>query len=145
MEKMERTTHSPEETRAFAEEFARTLQGGETICLDGDLGVGKTVFVKGLAQGLEVEEEILSPTFTIVREYSGKLKLNHFDVYRIGEMDEMFYLGFDEYINSGGVTIIEWASLIQEIIPEHAIQIEIERRSDQDRLIRIYRQKEGRS
>ena len=132
-------TNSPEETRAAARKFAETLKGGEVICLEGDLGVGKTVFVKGLAEGLGIKEEILSPTFTIVREYTGRLRLNHFDVYRIADPDEMFYIGFEEYLNSDDVNIIEWASLIQDILPGKRIEIEMERCSDQERTIKIKR------
>lgn len=140
MSDMEKLTNSPEETKAFARGFAETLRGGEVICLEGDLGVGKTVFVKGLAEGLGIDREILSPTFTIVREYEeGRLKLNHFDVYRVDDPDEMFYIGFEEYLSGGGVNVIEWASNIEELLPDDAIRIQMTWRSERERLIHISR------
>ena len=91
----------------------------------GDLGAGKTTMTKSLARGLGIDEHITSPTFTIVNEYEGRLKLFHFDVYRIGDIEEMYDLGFEEYIYSGGVCIIEWSNLIEEILPKDRINIEI--------------------
>ncbi len=110
-------TSSPEETFSFAKDFAKSLQPGEIICMYGDLGAGKTLFAKGVAEGLGVEDHVSSPTFTIVNEYEGALPFYHFDVYRISDPDEMYETGFEDYINGEGVCLIEWAELIEEIIP----------------------------
>ena len=99
---------------------------GEVICLYGDLGVGKTVFTKGLADGLGITEPIQSPTFTIVREYEeGRLPLYHFDVYRIGDIEEMDEIGYEDYVYGEGVCLIEWANLIEEILPDHYKKVTI--------------------
>ena len=101
---------------------------GQVLCIDGDLGVGKTVFTKGFAKGLGVEDDVVSPTFTIIQIYDeGKLPLYHFDVYRIGEPEEMYEIGFEDYFYGEGVCLIEWASLIEELLPEHAVRIKIEK------------------
>lgn len=101
---------------------------GDIICLEGDLGVGKTIFTKGFAAGLNIEENIDSPTFTIVQEYTeGRLPLYHFDVYRIGDISEMDEIGYEDYFFGEGVCLIEWSSRIEELIPESAIHIIIEK------------------
>jgi tRNA threonylcarbamoyladenosine biosynthesis protein TsaE len=101
---------------------------GQIYCLIGDLGVGKTVFTKGFAQGLGISEHITSPTFMIVNEYhSGRLVFNHFDVYRIEDADEMYEIGYEEYFYDEGVCLVEWANLIDELIPDGAIWIKIEK------------------
>lgn len=121
-------TFSPQETFAFAEQMARKATAGDVYTLIGDLGVGKTVFTQGIARGLGITEPISSPTFTIVQEYeSGRLPFYHFDVYRIGTPEEMDEIGFEDYVYGEGVTMIEWANLIQEILPEHYTQITIEK------------------
>ena len=119
---------SPQETFAFAEQMARKATAGDVYTLIGDLGVRKTVFTQGIARGLGITEPISSPTFTIVQEYeSGRLPFYHFDVYRIGAPEEMDEIGFEDYVYGEGVTMIEWANLIQEILPEHYTQITIEK------------------
>ena len=121
-------TFSPQETFAFAEQMARKATAGDVYTLIGDLGVGKTVFTQGIARGLGITEPISSPTFTIVQEYeSGRLPFYHFAVYRIGAPEEMDEIGFEDYVYGEGVTMIEWANLIQEILPEHYTQITIEK------------------
>ena len=121
-------TFSPQETFAFAEQMARKATAGDVYTLIGDLGVGKTVFTQGIARGLGITEPISSPTFTIVQEYeSGRLPFYHFDVYRIGAPEKMDEIGFEDYVYGEGVTMIEWANLIQEILPEHYTQITIEK------------------
>ena len=121
-------TFSPQETFAFAEQMARKATAGDVYTLIGDLGVGKTVFTQGIARGLGITEPISSPTFTIVQEYeSGRLPFYHFDVYRIGAPEEMDEIGFEDYVYGEGVTMIEWANLIQEILPEHYTPITIEK------------------
>ena len=116
---------SAEDTKKIAAEFAKSLKAGDVLCMYGDLGAGKTAFVQGLATGLGVLDYVNSPTFTIVNEYSGDLPLYHFDVYRIGDSSEMFDIGFDEYLDGDGVTVIEWAELIEDILPESRYNITI--------------------
>ena len=130
-------TKSPAETRAIAETFASSLRGGEVIALQGDIGVGKTIFTKGLAAGLGITSNVTSPTFNIVRQYNGRLPLYHFDVYRITEPDEMLEIGFEEYLYSGAVVVIEWPELISDLIPQDAITITIEREEEDGRRIFI--------
>ena len=124
---MEFESNSYEETQKFAEEFSKTLKAGDVLCMYGDLGVGKTAFVQGLAKGLGIDEPITSPTFTIVNEYSGRLPLYHFDVYRIGDVEEMDEIGYEDYFYGDGVCLIEWANLIEEILPEEYTEIRIEK------------------
>lgn len=122
---MEYISNSYEETQKIATDFAKTLKEGDVLCMYGDLGVGKTAFVQGLAKGLEINEPITSPTFTIVNEYSGTLPLYHFDVYRITDSDEMYEIGYEEYVYGDGVSVIEWPQLIDDILPEKRYDIEI--------------------
>ena len=121
-------TNSPDETYEIGKQMAQKAEAGTVFCLDGDLGVGKTVFTQGFAAGLGIEEPVNSPTFTIVQVYTqGRLPFYHFDVYRIGDVEEMDELGYEEYFYSDGVCLIEWSTLIQEIIPDNAIEIVIEK------------------
>lgn len=117
---------SEEETKAFGHALAKKLEPGDVIALVGDLGTGKTTLTKYIAEGLGIDEMIVSPTFQIVREYrSGRLPLFHFDVYRVYDPDELFEIGAEEYIFGDGVSIVEWADLSPEIIPEGAIVLKI--------------------
>lgn len=119
-------TYSPEETLKIAERFGREAERSAVFALVGDLGVGKTVFTKGLAKGLGITETVVSPTFTILREYrSGRLPLYHFDTYRIEEPEEMNEIGYREYFYGDGVCLVEWADVIPELIPETAVRITI--------------------
>ena len=121
-------TFSPEETFAFGEELGKNARPGQVYTLIGDLGVGKTVLTQGIAKGLGIDEAICSPTFTIVQEYhTGRMPFYHFDVYRIGCVEEMDEIGFDDYVYGEGLTMIEWANLIEEILPDHFWQIMIEK------------------
>jgi tRNA threonylcarbamoyladenosine biosynthesis protein TsaE len=116
-----------EETIKFGTELAAKLTPGTVIALIGDLGTGKTSLTKSIAAALGIEEIITSPTFNIVKEYdSGRLPLYHFDVYRIGDVDEMYELGYEEYFYGKGVSIVEWADLIEDIMPEDTLTINIE-------------------
>ena len=125
---MIRETFSEKETYDLGKELGAKAVPGQVLCIDGDLGVGKTVFTKGFAKGLGVEEDVVSPTFTIIQIYDdGKLPLYHFDVYRIGEPEEMYEIGFEDYFYGEGVCLIEWASLIEELLPENAVRIRIEK------------------
>lgn len=122
---------SPQQTESIGFELGQKAKAGDIYCLSGDLGVGKTVFTRGFAKGLGVEEEyITSPTFTIINEYDGRLKLYHFDAYRIGSIEEMDDTGYEEYFFGDGVCLIEWAELIEEIIPPDAVWINIEKDLD---------------
>ena len=121
-------TSCMEDTTKFAYEMAQNAEPGQVSALIGDLGVGKTVFTKGFAEGLGIEEPVSSPTFTILQIYEeGRLPLYHFDVYRIEEPEEMEEVGFDDYIYGDGVCLIEWANRIEEILPEETIYIVIEK------------------
>lgn len=121
-------TNSEKETYAFGSELGKKAHAGQVYTLVGDLGVGKTVFTKGLARGLDVLEPVSSPTFTIVQVYEeGRLPFYHFDVYRIGDVEEMDEIGYEDYIYGDGVSLIEWANLIEEILPEHYTEIKIEK------------------
>lgn len=121
-------TDSPEETFEFGKKIGEQASAGDVYTLNGELGVGKTVFTQGLAAGLGIEEAVNSPTFTIVQIYdTGRLPLYHFDVYRIGDIEEMDEIGYEDYFYGEGVTIIEWANLIEEILPEHYRAITIEK------------------
>ena len=124
---MEFIVTSVEETYKIGELLGTFVNSGDIICLIGDLGTGKTHLTKGIAKGLDVKDHITSPTFTIVNEYMGRLKLYHFDVYRVNDPDEIAAIGFDEYIFSHGVSIIEWANYIQELIPPDNLTIKIEK------------------
>lgn len=125
-------TRSPEETFQMGMELAKSAKPGQVFTLTGELGVGKTVFTQGFAHGLDIQESVNSPTFTIVQVYeSGRMPFYHFDVYRIGDVEEMEEIGFDDYIMGEGVSLIEWANLIEEILPEHRTEITIEKNLDQ--------------
>ena len=121
-------TFSAEETYKIGEQMGREAKAGDVICLIGDLGVGKTVLIQGLAEGLGITEAVNSPTFTILQVYEeGRLPLYHFDVYRIGDVEEMDEIGYEDYFYGDGVCLIEWANLIEEILPEKYTEIRIEK------------------
>lgn len=121
-------TNSPEETFALAKQLGKAAQAGTVFTLTGDLGVGKTVFAQGLADGLGITEPINSPTFTIVQVYEeGRLPFYHFDVYRIGDVEEMEEIGYEDYFYGDGVCLVEWAELIGEILPQRRTQLLIEK------------------
>ena len=121
-------TKKAEETFSFGEQLGKAAVSGQVYCLRGDLGTGKTVFTQGFARGLGISEPVNSPTFTILQIYeSGRLPLYHFDVYRIGDVEEMDEIGYEDYFYGDGVTLIEWPSLIEEILPENRIEIHIEK------------------
>ena len=121
-------SNSAEDTFAFGQKLGREAVPGEIICLDGDLGVGKTVFTQGFAAGLGIDDYVNSPTFNIVKEYEGgRLPLYHFDVYRIGDPSEMEEIGYEDYFYGDGLCMIEWANLIEEILPERRSEVTIEK------------------
>ena len=119
---------SPEETLELGRAMGKAAQPGDVYTLIGDLGVGKTVFTQGIAEGLEIDEAICSPTFTIVQVYEeGRMPFYHFDVYRIGDIEEMDEIGYEDYFYGEGLCMIEWANLIQEILPPKYKEITIEK------------------
>lgn len=121
-------SYSSEETYQLGVQLGKKAKKGEIYCLLGDLGVGKTVFTKGFADGLSIREPICSPTFTIVQEYEdGRIPFYHFDVYRIQDVEEMEAIGYEEYFYGDGVCLIEWANLIAEIIPSDSKVIQIKK------------------
>lgn len=125
-------TRSAEETYQLSVEIGKKAVKGQVFTLVGDLGVGKTVFTQGLAKGLDIQESISSPTFTIVQVYDeGRLPFYHFDVYRIGDISEMDEIGYEDYVYGEGVSLIEWANLIEEILPENRTSIIIEKDLEQ--------------
>ena len=121
-------TFSSEETAELGRKIGRLVQPGDIICLNGDLGVGKTVFTQGIADGLEIDDSICSPTFTLIQEYEqGRIPLYHFDVYRISGPWDMDDLGYEDYFFGNGVCLVEWGCLIEELLPDNTIFITIEK------------------
>ena len=119
-------SYSEQETFQIGVSLGEQVKSGDVLCLSGDLGVGKTVFTKGFAKGLGIQTPINSPTFTIVQEYEeGRLPFYHFDVYRIGDIEEMDEIGYEDYFYGDGICFVEWANLIEELIPKDRIQIVI--------------------
>lgn len=131
MQTFEISSGDPGVTHAFAKKLGGLLQKGDVILLEGDLGAGKTTFTKGLAEGLHIKKTVNSPTFTIIKEYSGRLPLYHMDVYRVADSYED--LGFDEYFYGDGVTVIEWAHLIEEQLPEDHLTVYLYHEGDERR------------
>jgi tRNA threonylcarbamoyladenosine biosynthesis protein TsaE len=123
MNNFEWKVDNAEETIGFAERIASLLEAGDVITLEGDLGAGKTTFTKGIARGLGITKTVNSPTFTIIKEYQGTMPLYHMDVYRLKDSDED--LGFDEYFEGDGVTVVEWAHLIEDQLPLEYLQIQL--------------------
>lgn len=118
-----------EDTFSLGEKLGANATSGTVVCINGDLGVGKTVFTQGFAKGLGISEPISSPTYTIVQEYhTGRIPFYHFDVYRIGDASEMEDIGYEDYFFGNGVCLIEWACLIEDIIPKDAISVTIEKK-----------------
>ena len=121
-------TQNAKETFQLGKKIGKKALPGQIYTLNGDLGVGKTVFTQGVARGLEIREPVNSPTFTILQEYEGgRLPFYHFDVYRIGDIEEMEEIGYDDYFFGEGICLIEWAQLIEEILPENVISVTIEK------------------
>lgn len=127
-----------EETKKFGIKLGSILEGGDILCLNGDLGAGKTTLTKSIGIGLGVEDYITSPTFALINEYTGRNPVYHFDVYRLENVEDLYDLGFDEYFYSNGVSIIEWADKIEKLLPKERIVINIGKSKDIDeRLINI--------
>ena len=136
---MELLSHSPEDTEDIGARLAEQLEPGAVVAFTGDLGAGKTAFTRGLARGLGIPDRITSPPFTIVNEYEGgRLPLFHFDMYRLGSADELFDIGWEDYLRRGGVCAVEWSENIADALEEDAVRVDIRRgASDQERVITI--------
>ena len=136
---MELLSHSPEDTEDIGARLAEALAPGSVVAFTGDLGAGKTAFTRGLSRGLGIPDRITSPTFTIVNEYEGgRLPLFHFDMYRLGSADELFDIGWEDYLRRGGVCAVEWSENIADALEEDAVRVDIRRgASDQERVITI--------
>jgi tRNA threonylcarbamoyladenosine biosynthesis protein TsaE len=119
----EQVTRSPEETRRLAEAFVKTLAASAVVALHGELGSGKTCFVQGMARGLGIVEPVTSPTFIVVNEYAGARRLHHVDLYRLSGPEEVLALGFEEYLDREGITVVEWAERAGDLIPPTAIHV----------------------
>ena len=135
---MQFITNSPEETELLGRRLAQTLQGGEIIAYLGELGAGKTAFTRGLAAGLGYKGRVTSPTFTIVNEYEGgRLPLFHFDMYRLNSADDLFDIGWEDYLARGGVCAVEWSENVADALPENTVRVRIDRDGDTGRRITI--------
>ena len=135
---MEYLSHSPEETEQLGEQLGRTLRPGSVVAYRGDLGMGKTAFTRGLARGLGCTCRVTSPTFTIVNEYSGALPLFHFDMYRLDSSDELFDIGWEDYLARGGVCAVEWSERVEDALPEDALWVSFARgNGENDRIITV--------
>ena len=133
---MEFVTNNEQETEALGARLAQVLKPGDVIAYTGDLGAGKTAFTRGLARGLGVTERITSPTFTIVNEYEGgRLPLFHFDMYRLGSSDELFDIGWEDYLARGGVCAVEWSEIVDDAIEHDAIRVDLRRGADDNQRI----------
>ena len=129
-------TNGPEETEALGARLARALEPGAVVAFTGDLGAGKTAFVRGLARGLGIRDRGTSPTFTIVNEYEGgRLPLFHFDLYRLGCADELFDIGWEDYLARGGVCAVEWSERMEELLEPGTIRVDLRRGEDEDRRV----------
>lgn len=135
---MEYLSHSPEETEQLGEQLGRTLRPGSVVAYRGDLGMGKTAFTRGLARGLGCTCRVTSPTFTIVNEYSGALPLFHFDMYRLDSSDDLFDIGWEDYLSRGGVCAVEWSERVEDALPDDTLWVSIARGTgENDRIITV--------
>lgn len=135
---MEYLSHSPEETEHIGEMLGRRLRPGTVVAYCGGLGMGKTAFTRGLARGLGCAGRVTSPTFTIVNEYDGATPLFHFDMYRLGSSDELFDIGWEDYLTRGGVCAVEWSERVDDAMPADTLWVDIARGTDEsDRIITI--------
>ena len=131
---MQFVSHNTQETEQFGEEVAKSLRGGDVLAFTGSLGMGKTAFTRGLARGLGCRGRVTSPTFTIVNEYDGKTPLFHFDMYRLGSSDELFDIGWDDYLARGGVCAVEWSERVSDALPYDTIYVDIARGEEDENM-----------
>ena len=132
---MERYSASEQETEAIGRELAQRLAPGAVVAFTGDLGAGKTAFVRGMAQGLGISQRVTSPTFTIVNEYQGRIPLFHFDMYRLPDADALFDIGWEDYLDRGGVCAVEWSENVQEALEPDTIYVDIRRGAETNQRI----------
>ena len=130
-------SNSEAETEAAGASLARTLPDGAVVALYGDLGAGKTAFVRGMVRGLGIDARVSSPTFTIVNEYLGARELYHFDMYRLGSSDELFDIGWEDYLSRGGICAVEWSENVEDAFEGDQVCVRIEKTGDAERLITI--------
>ena len=130
-------THSERETEQIGERLARVLRAGDVVAMSGDLGAGKTVLIRGLARGLGVTARVTSPTYTIVNEYEGRLPLFHFDMYRLAGAEELYDIGWDDYLKRGGVCAVEWSERAEGLLPEYCIRVDIRAQEETVRRIEV--------
>ncbi len=126
LKKKELISYSPEQTFEIAKSFSSELKQGDIVALIGNLGSGKTIFVKGICEGLEAKQNPLSPTFSIINEYNGKFTIYHFDFYRIRNIEELYDIGYEDYFNDESICLIEWADLFEDLLPSDHIRVLIE-------------------
>ena len=131
---MQFVSHNTQETEQFGEEVAKSLRGGDVLAFTGSLGMGKTAFTRGLARGLGCRGRVTSPTFTIVNDYDGKTPLFHFDMYRLGSSDELFDIGWDDYLARGGVCAVEWSERVSDALPDDTIYVDIARGEEDENM-----------
>ena len=129
---MELLSHSPEDTEDIGARLAEQLEPGAVVAFTGDLGAGKTAFTRGLARGLGIPDRITSPTFTIVNEYEGAIPLFHFDMYRLNGSEDLFDIGWEDYLSRGGVCAVEWSEQVADALPEDAVTVTLARHPDHD-------------
>ena len=129
---MQFLSHSTQETESIGEALAKKLRSGDVLAFTGSLGMGKTAFTRGLARGLGCRGRVTSPTFTIVNEYEGKTPLFHFDMYRLGSSDELFDIGWDDYLARGGVCAVEWSERVADALPDDTIFVDIARTDEHE-------------
>ena len=135
---MQVITRSPEETEKLGEKLAASLRGGEVLALFGPMGMGKTAFTRGIAKGMGVQEGVSSPTFALVHEYAGRIPVYHFDMFRVTSWDDLYSTGFFDYLESGGVLVIEWSENIDGALPENTIRIDMQKgETETERVITI--------
>lgn len=137
---MQRYSKSPAETEAIGQDLAARLSPGTVVAFTGDLGAGKTAFVRGMARGLGIPQRVTSPTFTIVNEYEGgRLPLFHFDMYRLHSADDLFDIGWEDFLRRGGICAVEWSETIREALDEETIYVDIRRgQGEQERILTLH-------
>lgn len=128
-------TKSPEETKKLGKEISKLVKPGDLLAFYGELGAGKTCFIQGISEGLEVKDYVTSPSFTIINEYQGKIPIYHFDVFRVSNIEEIIELGYEEYFYGEGLTVIEWAEKIENLLPKDHLKIEIKFKTSYERKI----------